>query len=201
METFFFLYVCRRSLPVVWTYLHLHVVAVSFFSCPIAQGVLGCVFRPMCGSVSEAFLRIVCLLCTPPAWGCFQGAGTRRWSIENTLTSGEEEEKRSVQDIDLRVLADFKEAQVRRFSFCCWIFSEAIAMHSTGTIHVRGDTLIVPDVYICSRLDGEQFLRAIDLFGWSLSDTQIVQSKWQFPWRGACFSRMCSAHFRDTYAG
>lgn len=41
----------------------------------------------------------------------FQGAGKRRWSIEDTLTSSEQEEKRSVQDIDLRVLADFKETQ------------------------------------------------------------------------------------------
>lgn len=45
----------------------------------------------------------------------FQGAGKRRWSIEDTLTTGEEEDGRLVQDIDLRVLADFKEAQVRRF--------------------------------------------------------------------------------------
>lgn len=42
-----------------------------------------------------------------------QGAGKRRWAVEDTLTSGEEEEKRSVQDIDLRVLADFKETQVK----------------------------------------------------------------------------------------
>ncbi|CAM9223205.1 unnamed protein product, partial [Hapterophycus canaliculatus] len=40
-----------------------------------------------------------------------QGAGKRRWSIEGAVTSGDEEEARSVQDIDLRVLADFQESQ------------------------------------------------------------------------------------------
>ncbi len=46
-----------------------------------------------------------------------QGAGKRRWSIESGFTSAEAEEKRSVQDIDVRVLADFEEAQVN-FPWC-----------------------------------------------------------------------------------
>lgn len=66
--------------------------------------------RPVHSAVPK-LPRIVCLLYA--AGLClFQGAGKRRWSIEDALTSGEEEEGRSVQDIDLRVLADFKEAQV-----------------------------------------------------------------------------------------
>lgn len=47
--------------------------------------------------------------------GCgtrIQGAGKRRWSIEEAWTSDEEERARCVEDIDLRVLADYREAQV-----------------------------------------------------------------------------------------
>lgn len=41
-----------------------------------------------------------------------KGAGKRLWSIEDSFTSGEEEEERLVKDIDLRVLADFKKSEV-----------------------------------------------------------------------------------------
>ncbi|CAM9270904.1 unnamed protein product [Ascophyllum nodosum] len=40
-----------------------------------------------------------------------QGSGKRRWAIEGSRTSDEMEKARSVQDIDVRVLADFKEDQ------------------------------------------------------------------------------------------
>lgn len=43
---------------------------------------------------------------------CRQGAGKRRWSIENSWTSDEEERARSIEGVDLRVLARFDEAQV-----------------------------------------------------------------------------------------
>lgn len=45
----------------------------------------------------------------------FQAAGKRRWAIEGSQSSDEEERTRSVQDIDVRVLADFKESQVESF--------------------------------------------------------------------------------------
>ena len=67
------------------------------------------VYRPTCG-VHSISLR--CLPFVPSGLPLLQGAGKRRWAIEDTFTSGEKEEKRSVQDIDLRVLADFKETQV-----------------------------------------------------------------------------------------
>ncbi|CAM9668360.1 unnamed protein product [Ectocarpus sp. 13 AM-2016] len=40
-----------------------------------------------------------------------QGAGNRLWSIEDSFTSGDEEEERLVKDIDLRVLAEFKKSE------------------------------------------------------------------------------------------
>ncbi|CAM9785607.1 unnamed protein product [Discosporangium mesarthrocarpum] len=40
-----------------------------------------------------------------------QGAGKRRWCIENRFTNAHEESKRSVKDIDVRVIADFTEDQ------------------------------------------------------------------------------------------
>ncbi|CAB1099265.1 unnamed protein product [Ectocarpus sp. CCAP 1310/34] len=40
-----------------------------------------------------------------------QGAGKRLWSIEDSFTSGEEEEERLVKDIDLRVLTEFKKSE------------------------------------------------------------------------------------------
>lgn len=47
-----------------------------------------------------------------------QGAGKRRWSIEETATSGDEETGRTIDDIDVRVLSDFREAQVRLVAKC-----------------------------------------------------------------------------------
>lgn len=81
-----------------------------FFSKPIT---------PFVGSIQHKLSRVlfgVCVLASAAVVvNVVQGAGKRRWSIEDTLTSNEEELPRSVQDIDLRVLADFKEAQVRCF--------------------------------------------------------------------------------------
>eukprot|EP00904_Undaria_pinnatifida_P011073 jgi/Undpi1/7096/HiC_scaffold_22.g09570.m1 len=63
-----------------------------------------------------------------------QGAGKRRWAIEETLTSSEEEAARSIEGIDLRVLSDFKEAQA-------WVLEPGDALYIPPRIAHHGVSL------------------------------------------------------------